>query len=92
MQTSETDFSLNQMSMKRPTLLEILKTALYIGAVGYGGPAILGLMKRIIVHDKEWISEEEFMNALSLAQILSSCNSASSPSSPGRHGQCLPFP
>ncbi|MDZ4166026.1 MAG: chromate efflux transporter [Smithellaceae bacterium] len=56
--------------MKRPTLLEILKTALYVGAVGYGGPAILALMKRVIVNEKKWVSDEEFMNALSLAQIL----------------------
>ena len=56
--------------MNQPTLFEILKTALYIGAVGYGGPAILALMKRVIVREKKWISEEEFMNALSLAQIL----------------------
>ncbi len=56
--------------MKRPTLFEILKTALYVGAVGYGGPAILALMKRVIVHEKRWISDEEFMNALSLSQIL----------------------
>jgi chromate transporter len=59
-----------EMIMKRPTLCELLKTALYIGAVGYGGPAILALMKRVIVHEKKWISEEEFMNALSLSQIL----------------------
>jgi chromate transporter len=58
------------MIMKRPTLFEILKTALYVGAVGYGGPAILALMKRVIVHEKKWISDEEFMNALSLSQIL----------------------
>jgi chromate transporter len=56
--------------MKTPTLLEMLKAALYIGTVGYGGPAMLALMKKVIVHEKEWISEEEFMNALSLAQIL----------------------
>ena len=56
--------------MKQPTLFEILKTALYIGTVGYGGPAILALMKRVIVHEKKWISDEEFMNALSLSQIL----------------------
>jgi chromate transporter len=56
--------------MKRPTLLEIVKTALYIGTIGYGGPAILALMKKVIVHEKAWISEEEFMNALSLSQIL----------------------
>jgi len=56
--------------MNTPTLFEILKTALYVGAVGYGGPAILALMKRVIVHEKGWISDEEFMNALSLSQIL----------------------
>jgi chromate transporter len=56
--------------MKQPTLFEILKTALYVGAVGYGGPAILALMKKVIVHEKGWISDEEFMSALSLSQIL----------------------
>lgn len=56
--------------MKRPTLLEIVKTALYIGTIGYGGPAILVLMKKVIVNEKAWISEEEFMNALSLSQVL----------------------
>lgn len=56
--------------MIQPSLLDLLKTALYIGTVGYGGPAILALMKKVIVHEKEWISQEEFMNALSLSQIL----------------------
>ena len=56
--------------MKRPTLFKIVKTALYIGTIGYGGPAILALMKKVIVNEKAWISEEEFMNALSLSQIL----------------------
>jgi len=56
--------------MKTPTLLEMLKVALYIGTIGYGGPAMLALMKKVIVHEKQWISEEEFMNALSLSQIL----------------------
>jgi len=56
--------------MKKPTLAELLKTTFYIGAIGYGGPAILALMKKTFVHKKEWIEEKEFMNALSLAQIL----------------------
>jgi chromate transporter len=56
--------------MKKPTLLELLKTTFYIGVIGYGGPAILALMKKTFVHEKEWLSEKEFMNALSLAQIL----------------------
>jgi len=56
--------------MKKPTLLELCKTVLYIGFIGYGGPAILAQMKKTLVHDREWISEKEFMEALSLAQIL----------------------
>ena len=56
--------------VKKPTLFEMLRTALYVGMIGYGGPAILALMKRVIVHQKQWVSEEEFMNALSLSQIL----------------------
>jgi chromate transport protein ChrA len=44
--------------MKRPTLFEILKTALYVGTVGYGGPAILALMKRAIVHEKGWAGKK----------------------------------
>jgi chromate transporter len=58
------------VTAKTPTLFEMLKTALYIGTIGYGGPAILALMKRVIAHEKKWISEEEFMNALSLVQVL----------------------
>ncbi len=53
--------------MNTPTLFEILITALYVGAIGYGGPAILALMKSVIVHEKKWISDEELMNALSLS-------------------------
>jgi chromate transporter len=56
--------------MKKPTLLDLCKTGLYIGFVGYGGPAILAQMKKTLVHDRNWIAEENFMEALSLAQIL----------------------
>jgi chromate transporter len=56
--------------MKKPSLYELFETALYIGVIGYGGAANLALMKKQFVHEKEWISEKEFMDALSLAQIL----------------------
>jgi chromate transporter len=58
------------MNIKKPSIYELLKTTTYIGVIGYGGPAILALMKKIFVNQKEWITEKEFMNALSLAQIL----------------------
>jgi chromate transporter len=56
--------------MKKPSLLQLIKTTFYIGAIGYGGPAILAQMKKSFVHEQEWISEKEFMDSLSLAQIL----------------------
>jgi chromate transporter len=56
--------------MKKPSLLQLLKNTFYIGAIGYGGPAILAQMKKSFVQEKEWISEKEFMDSLSLAQIL----------------------
>ena len=52
------------------TLREIAKSASYLGITGYGGPAILAQMKKELVHKKNLISEEDFMNTLSLAQIL----------------------
>jgi chromate transporter len=58
------------MIMKKLSLLEFFKTALYMGAIAYGGAANLALMKKTFVHEKEWISEKEFMSALSLSQVL----------------------
>jgi len=48
----------------------MIKTSLYIGATGYGGPAILAHMKTVLVREKKWISEKQFMEGLSLAQLL----------------------
>lgn len=56
--------------MNKPSLTNFAKTVLYIGATGYGGPAILAQMKKLIVHKNQWVAEEDFMNTLSLAQIL----------------------
>jgi len=51
-------------------LRELAKSASYLGVTGYGGPAILAQMKKELVHKKNLVSEEDFMNTLSLAQIL----------------------
>jgi chromate transporter len=53
-----------------PTLGELLRTTAHLGAIGYGGPAILALMKQTLVTKKKWITEKDFMDALSLAQAL----------------------
>jgi len=56
--------------VRKPTLFDLCRATFYIGTVGYGGPAILARMKRTFVDRKKWISEREFMNALSLSQVL----------------------
>lgn len=55
---------------KHPSLFNLCKIALHIGAIAYGGPANLIPIKKIVVHDHEWMSEHEFVDALSMAQIL----------------------
>ena len=64
--------------LQKATLFSLAKTATYLGVTGYGGPAILAQMKRELVHKKQWVSEREFMDTLSLAQIL-----------PGATGVCV---
>ena len=36
-------------ALASPTLGEIVRTTMHLGAVGYGGPAILALMKQTLV-------------------------------------------
>lgn len=60
----------NNAKNDKPTLLDMIKKALYIGAIGYGGPAIIAQMKKTFTKDHSWFSDKEFMETLSLAQIL----------------------
>ena len=53
-----------------PTLLQLLRTSWMIGLTAYGGPAILAHMKRVLVRQKAWVTEAQFMEGLSLAQLL----------------------
>ncbi len=59
-----------EAALVAPTLGELVRTTAHLGAVGYGGPAILALMKQTLVTKKRWITERDFMDALSLAQAL----------------------
>ncbi len=54
----------------KKSFLALLRSAFYVGVIGYGGPAILAQMKRLFVGKYEYISEQEFMDGLGLAQIL----------------------
>ncbi|GFE57619.1 chromate transporter [Geobacter sp. AOG1] len=56
---------------QRVSLLEIFKVFFFIGATGFGGGmAIVSLTERVCVHEKKWISMEEFMHGLAFGQIL----------------------
>ncbi|MBT1072268.1 chromate transporter [Pelotalea chapellei] len=60
------------MNKSKPvSLKEIFLTFVKIGLTGFGGGmAIVALVERICVHEKNWISSEEFLHGLAFGQIL----------------------
>lgn len=54
----------------KPTVRDFFKVFFNVWLTWYGWPAVLGQMKNILVHQKKWISENDFMEALSISQIL----------------------
>lgn len=53
------------------TLGEIFRVFFLIGATGFGGGmAIVSLVERTCVHEKRWITQEEFLHGLAFGQIL----------------------
>jgi len=54
-----------------PTRAEALRVWLRIGLLSFGGPAAqIALMHREIVDGKRWLSEQQFLNALSFCMLL----------------------
>ncbi len=52
-------------------LSELIKYALRLGTFGFGGPvALVGYMHRDLVEDRKWISETEYKEGLTLAQLM----------------------
>jgi chromate transporter len=43
---------------------------LRLGAVGYGGPAVMGLMQAEGQEKRQWLSKERFLDRLALANML----------------------
>jgi len=55
----------------------LARTFLKLGVIGFGGGvAVIAQIRRVIVHQKEWMTEEEFLDAVSLAQSLPGANAA----------------
>jgi chromate transporter len=58
------------MSERTVGLAEIARVFLKIGAMSYGGPAIMGIMQTEIQEKREWISKQEFVEGLALVNML----------------------
>ena len=53
-----------------PTLLAFYGYFLKLGATGFGGPiALAGFMQRDLVDDRRWISRQDYLDGLALAQL-----------------------
>jgi chromate transporter len=52
------------------SLCLLFKRFLKLGATAYGGPAIAGQMKKMVVKDLGWIKEPEFMQGMALCQLI----------------------
>lgn len=52
-------------------MTELVRTFGRIGLLSFGGPAAqIALMHRVLVDEKAWLSETEFLNALSFSMLL----------------------
>src|SRR5438105_14784357 len=53
------------------TLAQLSLYALKLGTVGFGGPvALVGYMHRDLVERRKWISEADYKEGLTLAQLM----------------------
>jgi chromate transporter len=53
------------------TLWQLVGYALKLGTIGFGGPvALVGYMQRDLVESRRWISEADFKEGLTLAQLM----------------------
>ncbi len=55
----------------RYSLWELVRYALHLGTFGFGGPvALVGYMHRDLVEQRKWISETDYKEGLTLAQLM----------------------
>lgn len=53
------------------SISELFRTSLKIGLLSFGGPAgQIALMHRVYVDEKKWLSEEDYLSALSFCMLL----------------------
>ena len=53
------------------TLTDLFRTFGYIGLMSFGGPAAqIALMHRVLVEDRKWLTERDYLSALSFCMLL----------------------
>ncbi|MFK7866587.1 MAG: chromate efflux transporter [Alphaproteobacteria bacterium] len=58
-------------NLEKPSLSEATKAYFKIGVLSFGGPAAqIALMHKVFVDEKAWLSEKQYMNALSFCMLL----------------------
>jgi len=61
---------MQKQETKSSSLKDFLLYFLYLGTFGFGGPiALAGYMQRDLVEKKKWISKEDYLDGLALAQL-----------------------
>jgi chromate transporter len=60
----------NASGSLKQRLLEIVLTFLKLGALSYGGPAIMGIMQSEIQEKRRWLTKERFLEGLALVNML----------------------
>jgi chromate transporter len=54
----------------KPSLLRFVGYFLWLGTVGFGGPiALAGYMQQDLVHARGWVSKQDYVEGLALAQL-----------------------
>jgi chromate transporter len=56
--------------IRTPYAWELTKTFLHLGATAYGGLAMVEPIRRRVVLEKGWLSQQEFLDGLALCQLL----------------------
>ncbi len=68
---SESESSASGAASPRYSLAQLTRYFLRLGAIGFGGPvALVGYMQRDLVERRQWLSEVEFKEGLTLAQLM----------------------
>jgi chromate transporter len=56
--------------MQPPSLVELFKSFLRLGATAFGGPAMVSYIRNLTVQDRHWMDTEMFRDGVALCQTI----------------------